>query len=105
MPAFCFTLQNNLQFVAASHLGAAPCVADVLPRVAEAAEASGGVEQRLLAVGAGLRTGAALYDGKGALLKYERLKCGSRAEMRKAAAAWTWSTDGPRRTTRRRRGC
>ena len=23
MPAFCFTLQNNLQFVAASHLGAA----------------------------------------------------------------------------------
>ena len=72
----------------ASHLVAAPCVADVLPRVADAADASGGAEQRLLAVGAGLRTGAALYDGKGALLKYERLKCGSRAEMRKAAAAW-----------------
>ena len=72
----------------ASHLVAAPCVADVLPRVAEAADASGGAEQRLLAVGAGLRTGAALYDGKGALLKYERLKCGSRAEMRKAATAW-----------------
>ena len=72
----------------ASHLVAAPCVADVLPRVAEAADAGGGADQRLLAVGAGLRTGAALYDGKGALLKYERLKCGSRAEMRKAAAAW-----------------